>query len=182
MPRRKWRARARREELSAALVLYLTTATLPPPDSEDLRMFLYTTPNSTSRAALWLERGVEITSTWIRDNPGSRPWCWWMYDASEPRRCLVGAELLYPVHNPGDWDFVWRGHWGVPAFLQCRPLGYVGFPAVESQAAYLDRLGLLAAEERAALGDDAFDPEDVNPFHLTAEELAKVPRGARRAD
>jgi hypothetical protein len=36
-------------------------------------------------------------------------------------------------------------------------------PQYESQAAYLKRLGLLTAEERRALGPEAFEPEVVRP-------------------
>src|SRR5206468_1863441 len=86
---------------------------------------------------------------------------------------------LFPVHKPGDWEWVWRENLGVPAFRQSRPSGYVGLPSVESQAAYLDRLGLLSDEERAALPASAFDTEDVDPFLITEDEVRRLGGGYR---
>jgi hypothetical protein len=126
-----------------------------------------------------------LARAWRRDHrglaaraSGTRPWAWWAFDATEPRRCVGGAELLAPAGAPTAWEWVWRKDFGVPAFLQWRPRGYLGLPAVESQAAYLDRLHLLGVEERADLDDDAFDHEAVNPFIADAEETLN-PTAAR---
>jgi hypothetical protein len=133
------------------------------------------------RAARWREHGAEITATWVLDHAGTRTWAWWSYDAPEARRCVVGTELLLPKTTPTSWDFAWRQDLGVPAFRQSQPHGYHGLPSVESQAAYLERLGLLGADERASLPADAFVPETVNPFVFTQEELERhVPPGAYR--
>jgi hypothetical protein len=75
-----------------------------------------------------------------------------------------------PRREPTDWQFVWRASHGIPAFRQSRPPGFLGLPSVESQAQYLDRLGLLGIEERSDLDDDAFVPKDVHPFILDDEE------------
>jgi hypothetical protein len=138
-----------------------------------MALFLLRTPNSMTLEPLWQEVGADITAQWVAANAGRRPWAWWRFNASEPRRCVHGAELLAPVRQPGDWDWVWKKDFGVPAFQQCRPLGYIGLPAVESQAACLDRLGLLSADERMALDDDAFEPVEVDPFVISAEYLAR---------
>lgn len=87
---------------------------------------------------------------------------------------VAGAELLMPKRAPTDWEFVWRQHHGIPAFVQCRPRGYRGLPAVESEPTYLDRLNLLGAVERAELDAEAFEPETVNPFILDAEDLDRL--------
>ena len=35
----------------------------------------------------WRDHGAEIVDNWILDRPGSRPRCWWRFDApAEPRR------------------------------------------------------------------------------------------------
>jgi hypothetical protein len=183
MPRRRWRARERREGLSEATIALLTTRAMPlagAPEVVDLRFYRLKHPDpGRDLMRIWRAHGGAITAAWIRENPGTRPWAWWACDAVEPRRCVAGAELLLPVRAPGDWTWVWRQDFGVPALAQCRPRGYVGLPAVESQAAYLDRLGLLGAEERAALPADAFEPEEINPFLIDAAEIDRLlaPRG-----
>jgi hypothetical protein len=160
--------------VSPAMADYLTTRRLPSPpapEHDDLAFFVLTGRPGAALERVWREAGAELTADWIDDHPGSRPWCWWVYDAPAPRQCVLGCELLYPVRHPGDWEFVWRQNWGVPAFAQCRPRGYRGLPRVESQAAYLDRLGLLGAEERATLRVEAFVPEAVDPFLIDAEAM-----------
>jgi hypothetical protein len=123
---------------------------------------------SQERAAAWREHGAEILATWMVAYAGTRPWAWWVHDATEARRCVDGVELLVPPI-----DRMWRQGLGIPAFVQCRPRG-VGLPTVEAQAAYLRRLGLLSADEGAGLAADAFTPETVDPFVLTEEEVARL--------
>ena len=80
-----------------------------------------------------------------------------------------------------DWAFHWRQNFGVPAFQQCRPRGCVGYPTVEAQCCYLDRLGLLTNDERAALPSDAEDPESIDPFLTYEGELEElIAEGDRR--
>jgi hypothetical protein len=174
MPRRKWRLLNRREPLSEALRVHLEFGRFSDPKPEgwkDVHFFL----TSVERQALWAIHRDAILSAWIAEHPGTRPWAWWKFEAAEPRRCVVGAELLMSTREPTDWEFVWRAAHGVPAFLQSRPSGYLGLPTVESQATYLDRLGLLAAEERSALADDALVPEGVDPFILDRLSLGWPP-------
>jgi hypothetical protein len=156
------------------MIRYLTTRVGPSPqepEHDDLNFFILTGKPGAALAAVWRETGEELTADWIDAHPGSRPWAWWVYSAPMPRRCLVGTALLFPIRKPGDWEFSWRENWGVPAFVQGRPRGYVGLPRVESQATYLDRLGLLGAEECGALGVEAFAPEAVDPFLIDAEAI-----------
>jgi hypothetical protein len=112
------------------------------------------------RRELWLAHREAVLDDWREEHPGTRLWAWWAWDASEPRRVVTGAELLLPVRAPGDWAWVWRENFGVPAFRQVRSPS-TRDPAVESQATYLDRLGELSAEERAALPADAFKPQTI---------------------
>lgn len=183
MPRRRWRIKTRREPLSPAGHVYLELgpggmrAMHNRKPLDGYRAVAFFTVER-ERAAAWHEHGEEITAAWLLEHPGTRPWAWWAFDATEPRRCVVGAELLAPAGAPTAWEWVWRKDFGVPAFLQWRPRGYPGLPAVESQAAYLDRLHLLGVEERADLDDDAFDHEAVNPFIADAEETLN-PTAAR---
>lgn len=128
--------------------------------------------------ALWREHGPEIVADWIREHPGTRPWSWWQYGAPEPRRVLRGTALLMPRTTPTDWEFVWRDHFGVPAFIHSRPRGFIGLPEVEGQGAYLRRLGLLAPHECPAPG--TLEPEAVDPFLTYEGELEEQAARARR--
>jgi hypothetical protein len=168
VPRKRRHAKLRREGLSAGVRAHLEVGYLPGEKLEGwLEVYFL---GSKERQVLWELHSAAILSAWIVHHPGTRPWAWWMFEATEPRRCVVGVELLMPTREPADWAWVWHQDVGVPAFRQSRPPGYLGLPAVESQAAYLDRLGLLGVEERADLANDAFDDEAVNPFILDAEE------------
>jgi hypothetical protein len=128
----------------------------------------------------WAEHGPEIAEAWTAEHPGSRPAAWWWLEASAPRAVVRGEALLWWPGSPMAAT-LWRRNFGRPAFAQCRPRGYRNLPAVESQASYLARLNLLAAEERLALADGAFEPEDINPFVVDAGEVDRLlARGARR--
>jgi hypothetical protein len=104
--------------------------------------------------ALWRTHAEELTTEWIAEHPGSRPWAWWKYDAPASRRCIDGAELLMPQQAPTDWVWCWHEDFGIPAFQQCRPRGYSGLPTVEAEATYLDRLELLLEDPGTALGPE----------------------------
>lgn len=109
--------------------------------------------------ATWQAYRGEILARWLAERPGSRPAAWWVHDAPEPvRRCVSGPGAA-AFREPLDPDLAWtRKLWfGVPCMLGRddfdRPSAY------ESEAAYLDRLGLLEPGERERLHPDAFDPE-----------------------
>jgi hypothetical protein len=116
---------------------------------------------------LWSEA---ILEEWLADHPGTRPFAWWVLVAPEPRAVLVGAELTLAVAYPRYFagETTWRWRHGIPAFAACRPPDCAKLPHVESQATFLDRHGVLAAEERAALDADDFEDEEINPFVVVA--------------
>lgn len=179
MPRRRWLIKVRRTPLSPARRAYLElgfggirVAHERTPLDGYLEAVWFT--GDRDRADAWRTHGEAITAAWVLEHAGTRPWAWWAYTAPEPRQCTAGAELLCPKRALTDFEWVWRQAFGVPAFLQCRPRGYIGLPTVESQATYLDRLGLLAADERAGLAADAFEDEAVNPFIVSAEEIDRL--------
>jgi hypothetical protein len=35
---------------------------------------------------MWTAVGQDIVAEWVQDAPGTRPRCWWTFDAPEPRR------------------------------------------------------------------------------------------------
>lgn len=99
---------------------------------------------------VWKALGAELLERWIAENPGTRPFAWWLFDAPEPRRrMLTGPKVLWVDSltcppNARKWWF------GVPA---CTSGGDHEQKIVfESQAAFLERHGLLTEAERKALG------------------------------
>jgi hypothetical protein len=126
-------------------------------------------PSDEQRKALWREHGAGIVADWISVHPGSRPWAWWRWDAQEPRRVVAGAELLMPKTAPTDFEGVWRDHLGVPAFVQFRPRGYAGLPAVEGQGVYLKRLRLVRPGERPSPA--SLQPASIDPFLIAEGDL-----------
>lgn len=101
-----------------------------------------------SRAALaWRTAQPQALREWIRHRPGTRPRCWWAFDAPEPLRAIVRGtgtpvtKVDVELGRPALWS-----EWS-------RDL------AIESQAAYLKRHGLLTAGESQRIPKAAFDPE-----------------------
>ncbi len=97
----------------------------------------------------WAALGDEITAEWVMSHPGTRPQAWWEFSAPERRRRLISGGPLYvdlPTTHPSSKRF-WFGIPCVWSAVRC--------PVVfETEAAYLDRHGLLSVDERIALGDD----------------------------
>ena len=124
----------------------------------------------------------------MRAHPGHRPWAWWRVEAPEPCRRRLGG-IGTPAHEclahgpefrfglPAHWVTPWqvayytgraRDVHGQPIGAEYRGCGFSGVaidpddpPQYESQAAYLERHGLLSAEERARLTAADFEPDVV---------------------
>lgn len=119
----------------------------------------------------WQLSRKNILKAWITRNPGTRPYAWWCFEAPGTRQRVGGTgtpkhEVLKyaPVHE-----------YGIPSYwitsqdtgILTRP-GFRGKlldandpPLYESQAAFLDRHGLMSDREKATLPKDAFNPEAV---------------------
>lgn len=85
--------------------------------------------------AAWERLGPAITGDWIREQPGTRPWAWWEFEAAEPRRQISGGP-------PREGDGLWFGLppcWGLEQFAVP--------PLWETEGEYLARLKLLARSE-----------------------------------
>ncbi|MET3839036.1 hypothetical protein [Bradyrhizobium sp. OAE829] len=134
-----------------------------------------------SNSALWEAYREEVLAAWIADHPGTRPNLWWRFDAprsapealgltsewpdklEEPRRQLGGSsQPLYQTSAyaprfwrgiPTDWPWV-----GADKFNLGTPIDWSDPPKFESEAAYLDRHGLLSPAERRRLTADDFEP------------------------
>ena len=123
---------------------------------------------------LWSEHGQMIVQEWIIDRPGTRPTCWWKFQAPGPRvRCSgIGTPSHERLAN------VLRVHLGVPmdwmnggilavyvqlgSDLGVRAIDPHNPPVFESQATYLDRHGLLLPGERRRLLAADFTPERIS--------------------
>ena len=133
-------------------------------------------PTSKKTSELWAQFGAEVLAWWIKENPGTRPWCWWKFSAPELRlrvggtgvtkRESCGGDVYAPDYGLPDsenWmmpeDKRWAPHRdsGLPAYDLADP------PHYESQAAYLKRLGLLEPGEEKRLKPDALDPVEAVP-------------------
>ena len=98
----------------------------------------------------------ELLREWIATHPGTRPWGWWKHEAPDARRRVTeGGEPIVFCLSFGLPESV---YW--PRGKSAEPLAY------ESQAAYLDRHGLLSARERSCLAIEAFEPEQVEGVAL----------------
>lgn len=101
---------------------------------------------------VWGMIGKNLTAHWIRHNPGTRPWAWWMFDAPEKhRRILSGAEyeILQSKPESTEEEAVKRMaiDFGLCGVLSVRDM--TGPRIVcESEYAYLKRLDLLTAAEK----------------------------------
>jgi hypothetical protein len=129
------------------------------------RDFFRALTSEPEQRAAWAELGPEIMAVWLRLNPGTRPDAWWHFDAppGELRRCLNG---VHPFDDPEHVAEARRIRAEYPTGLDlmetsCGKPRYIGrkqFELVyETQADYLERLGLMTTTERAAL---AATPED----------------------
>ncbi len=115
--------------------------------------------------AAWLVIQDEALEAWTAVYPGSRPESWWLYSAPELRQVygrFTEARGLGRCQATGI-------PYGAPDDWKDRPM-------VESTPAYLDRLDLWVAGERARVPRQAFDPQ---PFSWT---LTVAPCGMPKDD
>ncbi|HEY7116562.1 MAG TPA: hypothetical protein VH475_08250 [Tepidisphaeraceae bacterium] len=122
------------------------------------------------RRDYWEQHRDEVLAEWVAQHPGTRPWSWWHFAMSEPRRVIAGHEA--PQNGFAPWRFMpgksleqieaewpamfarlWDEHlkgnsqreywYGCPSPVQ-------SFATYESEFDYLDRLNLLLPGEREA--------------------------------
>ena len=112
----------------------------------------------------WDKYKGEILENWIKSNPGTRPSYWWQFEAPAPRKRLGGTgDVEHDVLNVAE-----SYNLGLPdGFIDASdaeiwndltPIDPEDPPRYESQAAYLDRLGLLTSQERKRLTKADFEP------------------------
>ena len=131
-------------------------------------------PTGKTTSELWAQFGADVLAWWIKENPGTRRFCWWNFSAPEPRRRVGGVGVTnreacggdeyihdYGLPDSEDWmmkkPFLPHSESGLPVFDPDDP------PQFESQAAYLRRLSLLESGEDRRLKPNAFTPLSVFP-------------------
>lgn len=108
----------------------------------------------------WDELRADLLPAWIDEHPGTRPYAWWEFDAPERRRRTDGA--VHPFDDRGRNEEIERRTQEHPEFREQAYKLFRGMPNClftrddfaaewESEAAYLDRLGLLTPAEKERL-------------------------------
>src|SRR3954453_15475995 len=105
----------------------------------------------------WAACRDEIMSDWSREHPGSRPRGWWRCEAPEPRRRLGGVGTAASDNLHLGIPEYWMDDDRVLSWVRGVALNPENPPIFESEAAYLERLGLLASGEREQLGPSDFE-------------------------
>jgi hypothetical protein len=117
--------------------------------------------------AAWNEVRDEILPRYVLENPGRRPWAWWIFDAPEPTRRLHGGFDAFakgPRANLIDEILRFGCGWYTSVGID----EMADPPIVETEAGYLERHGLLTDHERDVLGPD-FPREEA----MCAQEVVK---------
>ena len=111
--------------------------------------------------AAWLDLRDKLLRQWIAEQPGTRPYAWWRFDAPEPRRRIDGKP--HPFENPERrarvkrWKqegFTWTAHrayllyFGIPTSLIVRDDFEAEYETVRE---YLKRRSWLSDSEREEL-------------------------------
>lgn len=109
----------------------------------------------------WHEFRDELLQEWIEHNPGTRPFAWWRFDATERRRPTDGRP--HPFDDPKRIAAVARHYEQYPGNARDMDRLYFGVPAIvfgdglrryESERKYLERLALMFPGETDLPGDD----------------------------
>jgi hypothetical protein len=131
MPRRRITARSRRSGLDSPRTRVRLTS------GHDFEFLDGDCLTDEELAEAWEDLGDDLMAEHIAQHPGSRPGGFWRFDAPEPRRQVAdGPEAI----GPADW-------FGKPHVFMGQPPSDM----YESEAVYVERLGLWQPGERKAL-------------------------------
>lgn len=102
--------------------------------------------------AVWQAHKEWVVAEHVKASPGTRPRRWWQREAPEPRRRVGGKGTLTSdvIAVLPTW------HLGIPSCWH--DLDPDDPPLFESEAAYLDRLGLMLPGEKGRLTGRDFEP------------------------
>lgn len=132
---------------------------------------------------LWKEHRTAILAAWQKRAPGTRPSCWWKFDAPRLPDQGTGAwfegTLQLPRERVGgvgvlSWERQRVKPWfvcGMPHSDSWLEIDLQDPPRFEAQAAYLKRHGLLTPAERRAIvhRPEAWEPETIDTTDFTEE-------------
>jgi hypothetical protein len=120
----------------------------------------------------WERYRDEIMGDWIRQNPCSRPWGWWRFDAPENRRRVGGfgqPDFEVLAYGP-DYERGVPSGWITQDDVETFGPDFKGIPydrhdppRYESESSYLQRLNLLISAEQKWLSKhpEGLEPERV---------------------
>ena len=142
MPRKPRKTRTRKlSTIPAALLKYFKGEPYGPDDEGACDVFLMERRPAMKEA--WNSYRGQVLTDWIKKNPCSRPSAFWSFDATEPRK-----------QNSGSGDGICEGMAidadGLPKYWQFN-WDTSDPPIFESEAAYLERHGLLTLTEKTYL-------------------------------
>lgn len=149
---------------------------ITPAEWDRMEFSLWSREGRPSIRDLWRTYQADVLDAWRAEVPGQRPPLWWAHSAPERlRRRLGGVGTLLadclPAYAPSAPRYGVPTGWlhpdlaayyrdGDPAFTW-PGVALADPPRFESEATYLERLGLLGKDERRRLPADAFDSEPV---------------------
>jgi hypothetical protein len=184
MPTKRRRiGRAPLAEWPAWLDIFFAEGTYPRGDFEAFLTadIFHEAPRAELRM-MWEGARDAILRRWRWAHPGTRPYAWWVFDAPRMSEAdepwpLWRAQLCDPRRRLGGRGLATRdlprdeagaafdaGAFGLPGAWEAETLDPADPPRFESEAAYLDRHGLLTASERRRLKPDAFEPVPIDPW------------------
>ncbi|RAK68875.1 hypothetical protein [Phenylobacterium kunshanense] len=124
---------------------------------------------------LWQTLGQNVLGRWVVERPGTRPRCWWRYDAPEPRLRVggVGDPMAALPSVASDLEL------GVPKSWLTRELAaYYGSPAPQVGDRYFGAQGPREANFRPPawqpLAVTGVDPDDPPTFESQAAYLQRL--------
>jgi len=152
MPRKRAKVKNRIEKPAPWLIQYLTFGEIPGSKQEGVLECFQLRGNRQNEKKIWKKYHDLILSSWLQNRPGTRPFAWWKFEASEPRKQVSGKGVLVREKFPA---IVPRFTFGVPC--DWYQVNEDNPPMFESEATYLKRHGLLTKSEEKRLSD--FEPE-----------------------
>ncbi len=138
---------------------YLLSGEWPPEDTPDYNPFDGLSFDDRPRKGispaqeLWELKRKELLHYWIAKYPGTRPFAWWQCDAQENRKQVGGKGV------PGHKCLRLVPHYRLGISTCWGQLSRDEPPQFESQATYLERLGLLTPMEQRRLTKKDYAPE-----------------------
>ncbi len=147
--------------LSPELEQYLLTGERAKGNVELFRLASSSQAAQDKLREVWELHRDALMAAWVKAYPCSRPWCWWHLEAPEPRRKVGGIGITMPEKYA---SYLPHFEFGIPASWYA--FDHDDPPKFESQAAYLQRLGLLSPAEQRFL---IRNPELLDPINLGEE-------------